>query len=78
LPRRVGHQPAGGQGYGQFVLGELAFVEGDYAAAHRYLSAFVTRTTSGRVALAIALEGEVRRARRLLRLLRGKRQRPSE
>jgi tetratricopeptide (TPR) repeat protein len=67
-----------GQGYGQFVLGELAFVEGDYAAAHRYLSAFVTRTTSGRVALAIALEGEVRRARRLLRLLRGKRQRPSE
>ncbi|MFZ5891734.1 MAG: tetratricopeptide repeat protein [Myxococcota bacterium] len=66
-----------GQGYGQFVLGELAFVQGDYTAAHRYLSAFVNRTTTGRVALAVALEGEVRRARRLLRLLRGKRQRSS-
>lgn len=64
-----------GQGYGQFVLGELAFVQGDYTAAHRYLSAFVTRSTGGRVALAVALEGEIRRARRLLRLLRGKRQR---
>jgi tetratricopeptide (TPR) repeat protein len=62
-----------GQGYGQFVLGELAFVQGDYAAAHRYLSAFVNRTTTGRVALAVALDGEIRRARRLLRLLRGKR-----
>jgi tetratricopeptide (TPR) repeat protein len=62
-----------GQGYGQFVLGELAFAEGDFAAASRYLTAFVARTTSGRVALAVALEGEVRRAERLLRGLRGKR-----
>jgi tetratricopeptide (TPR) repeat protein len=62
-----------GQGYGQFVLGELAFAEGDWDAAGRYLNAFVNRTTSGRVALAVALAGEVRRARRLLRLVRGKR-----
>lgn len=67
-----------GQGYGQFVLGELAFVQGDYTAAHRYLSAFVNRTTTGRVALAVALEGEIRRARRLLRLSRGKRRRSME
>jgi tetratricopeptide (TPR) repeat protein len=61
-----------GQGYGQFVLGEIAFVQADYLAAHRYLSAFVTRTSGGRVALAVALAGEIRRAERLLRLLRGK------
>jgi tetratricopeptide (TPR) repeat protein len=67
-----------GQGYGQFVLGELAFAEGDLEAAARYLSAFVQRTTSGRVALAVALAGEIRRAQRLLRLVRGKRRgRPS-
>jgi tetratricopeptide (TPR) repeat protein len=62
-----------GQGYGQFVLGELAFAEGDFDEASRYLSAFVNRTTSGRVALAVALDGEIRRAQRLLRLARGKR-----
>ena len=62
-----------GQGYGQFVLGELAFAEGDWDAARRYLSAFVARTSSGRVALAVALAGEIRRAERLLRGVRGKR-----
>jgi tetratricopeptide (TPR) repeat protein len=62
-----------GQGYGQFVLGELAFAEGDWEAARRYLSAFVARTSSGRVALAVALAGEIRRAERLLRGVRGKR-----
>jgi tetratricopeptide (TPR) repeat protein len=62
-----------GQGYGQFVLGELAFAQRDYAAARRYLTAFVRRTTRGRVALEVALGGEIARARSLLRSLRGKR-----
>ncbi len=62
-----------GQGYGQFVLGELAFAQGEFAEAARYLSAFVARTKNGRIALAVALEGEIRRAERLLRGLRGKR-----
>ena len=55
-----------GQGYGQFVLGELAYEAGDYEPARRYLQAFVERTTSGRVALAVALDGELRRAQELL------------
>ena len=55
-----------GQGYGQFVLGELAFHEGDFEEARRYLRAFVQRSTGGRVALAAALNGEIARARRLL------------
>lgn len=62
-----------GQGYGQFVLGELAFAQGDHDAARRYLTAFVRRTTRGRVALEVALGGEIARARNLLRSLRGKR-----
>jgi tetratricopeptide (TPR) repeat protein len=62
-----------GQGYGQFVLGELAFALGDYEEARRYLNAFVRRTTGGRVALTVALAGEIARAERLLRLCRGKR-----
>lgn len=66
-----------GQGYGQFVLGELAFAAKDYEGARRYLTAFVRRTTGGRVALEVALSAEIQRARRLLRLLRG-RARPSE
>ncbi|HLV68171.1 MAG TPA: tetratricopeptide repeat protein [Polyangiaceae bacterium] len=61
-----------GQGYGQFVLGEIAFAQGDMDAARRYLSAFVRRTTEGRVALEVALALEIQRARRLLRLLRGR------
>jgi hypothetical protein len=55
-----------GQGYGQFVLGELAFFEKDYEAARKYLRGFVKRSTGGRVALAVALQGEIARARRLL------------
>ncbi len=59
-----------GQGYGQFVLGELAFHQGDHGAAKRYLEGFVKRTRSGRVALSVALSGELRRAQDLLRTLR--------
>lgn len=56
-----------GQGYGQFVLGELSFHLGDYSTAKRYLSGFVRRTTAGRVALAVALSAEIRQAKLLLR-----------
>jgi tetratricopeptide (TPR) repeat protein len=61
-----------GQGYGQFVLGELAFADKDYDAARQHLTTFVRRTTGGRVALEVALAAEIQRARRLLRLLRGR------
>lgn len=56
-----------GQGYGQFVLGELALALGDHDQARHYLTAFVRRTTSGRVALTVALAGEIARAEQLLR-----------
>src|SRR5450432_3927150 len=59
-----------GQGYGQFVLGELAYAEGDFVAARQYLRLFVKRTTSGRVALEVALSGEIAHARRLVRAMR--------
>ncbi len=67
-------EAACGQGYGQFVLGELAHAAGDWDAARDYLRGFVKRSTGGRVALAVALEGEISRARALLRATRGKRQ----
>ena len=65
-----------GQGYGQFVLGALAFEQRDDPAAERYLTAFVQRATSGRVALEVALAAEVAHARRLLRRLRTRRRKP--
>jgi tetratricopeptide (TPR) repeat protein len=49
-----------GQGYGRFILGHLAYAAGEWAAAKRYLEAFLKRTTASRPALGIALEGEVR------------------
>ncbi len=55
-----------GQGYGRFVLGHLAYAAGEWNAARRYLEAFVTRTSTSRPALGIALEGEVRMARATL------------
>jgi hypothetical protein len=62
-----------GQGYGQFVLGALAFEQRDHASAERYLTAFVQRATTGRVALEVALAAEVAHARLLLRRLRARR-----
>jgi tetratricopeptide (TPR) repeat protein len=62
-----------GQGYGQFVLGALAFEQRDDEAAERYLAAFVQRATGGRVALEVALAAEVAHARRLLRRVRSRR-----
>jgi hypothetical protein len=64
-----------GQGYGQFVLGALAFEQRDDDAAERYLGAFIQRATTGRVALEVALAAEVAHARRLLRRLRARRRR---
>jgi tetratricopeptide (TPR) repeat protein len=55
-----------GNGYGRFVLGRLCSYGGRRADAIRYLEAFVRRTTNGRAALAIALEGELDEARRAL------------
>jgi hypothetical protein len=65
LLERLADAPCG-QGYGQFVLGELAYEQGDLRAAKRYLQTFVRRTRSGRVALEIALGGELARAEALL------------
>lgn len=73
LRERLADAPCG-QGYGQFVLGELAFCEEDFEAARRYLRGFVKRSTSGRVALAVALQGEIARARRLLARMPRKKQ----
>lgn len=66
LRERLSDAPCG-QGYGQFVLGELCFALGDFAGAARYLRAFVKRVTSGRVALQVSLSGEIARAKQLIR-----------
>lgn len=66
LRERLSDAPCG-QGYGQFVLGELCFELEDYAGAVRYLQAFLERVTGGRVALQVALSGEIQRAKRLVR-----------
>ena len=54
------------QGYGRFVLGHLLGYAGRRDEARRHLEAFIRRTTTGRVAMAIALDGEVVRARETL------------
>ncbi|MBN2196698.1 MAG: tetratricopeptide repeat protein [Polyangiaceae bacterium] len=64
-----------GQGYGEFVRGELAFALGRHEEARDLLDAFVTRTAGGRPALAIALEAEIVRARGILAKLRPRRRR---
>jgi tetratricopeptide (TPR) repeat protein len=55
-----------GQGYGKFVLGELALSLGDFDEARACLGAFVRRTNAGRIALQVALEREVTKAQQLL------------
>jgi tetratricopeptide (TPR) repeat protein len=62
-----------GQGYGQFVLGELSYELGELDEARRYLRAFVKRSTGGRIALQVALSGELQRTRRLLARIQRKR-----
>jgi len=62
---RLADAPAG-QGYGRFILGQMAFYAGREAEARRHLEAFVRRSSTGRAALGIALEGEIQVARRTL------------
>jgi tetratricopeptide (TPR) repeat protein len=76
LRERLAEAPCG-QGYGQYVLGELAFEAGDLDAARRYLRAFVKRSSSGRVALQVALAAELQRSRRLLARINRSRPRKS-
>jgi tetratricopeptide (TPR) repeat protein len=66
LRERLSDAPCG-QGYGQFVLGELCFALRDHAGAVRYLRAFLKRVTNGRVALQVSLSGEIKRAKQLIR-----------
>lgn len=68
ITERLADSPCG-QGYGQFVLGELAYRQEDFDSAERYLDNFVRRSTSGRVALEVALGAELDRARELLKSL---------
>lgn len=65
LIQKLASVPAG-QGYGRFILGHLAFYERRWDEARAYLSAFVDRSTGGRAALAIALEGEIALAKQTL------------
>jgi len=65
LIERLAEVPSG-RGYGRFVLGQMAFYQGLQDEARQYLNAFLRRSTGGRPAMAIALEGEIAAARRLL------------
>ncbi|MFT3768027.1 MAG: tetratricopeptide repeat protein [Minicystis sp.] len=65
LIQKLAAVPAG-QGYGRFVLGHLAFYAHRWDDARGYLEAFIARSTGGRTALAIALDGEVALARQTL------------
>lgn len=58
-----------GQGYGRYVLGELAHRQGDVAAARAFLEEFISRSSTGRVALRVSLASELARARQLLSAL---------
>lgn len=54
------------QGYGRFILGHLLYHAKRPVEARRHLEAFIKRTTTGRLAMAIALDAEVARARETL------------
>lgn len=69
LRERLEEAPCG-QGYGQFVLGDLAYNQGLFADARRYLEGFVSRTSAGRVALAVSLRAEISHAKKLLKAMR--------
>jgi tetratricopeptide (TPR) repeat protein len=55
-----------GQGYGRFVLGQLAYFDRRPDEARHYLEAFIARSTSGREAVAISLRPEVAKAQETL------------
>lgn len=54
-----------GQGYGQYVLGELSFELGQYDDARRFLRRFIDKSESGRTAMQVGLLLELRRAHEL-------------
>lgn len=62
---RLASVPAG-QGYGRFVLGQLAFYGQRWDDARSHLEAFIARTTAGRAVLSIALDSEITLARKTL------------
>jgi tetratricopeptide (TPR) repeat protein len=55
-----------GEGYGRYVLGELAMARGDRRAAEVFLSAFLSKATRARPASQAALRPEIERARAVL------------
>jgi tetratricopeptide (TPR) repeat protein len=65
LIERLSEVPAG-QGYGRFVLGQMAYFDQRWDEAKGYLEAFLQRSASGRAAVAIALGGEIEVARQTL------------
>lgn len=58
------------RGYGEFVLGELCVLLKDNLSAVKYLESFVVRMSAGRVAMQVALQGEIKRAKRQLATLK--------
>jgi tetratricopeptide (TPR) repeat protein len=65
---RLARCPAG-QGYGRFVLGQLAYESARFAEAESYLTTFVERTLGDSTPKSIALSGELEMARATLALL---------
>lgn len=55
-----------GQGYGRFVLGQLAFYLHLWDDAKHYLEVFVERVTQSRPTMVLSLAGELESARRIL------------
>jgi tetratricopeptide (TPR) repeat protein len=68
LIERLSGAPSG-QGYGRFILGQMAFYDGRQDEAKRYLEAFIKRSSGGRAVLAIALSGELEVAQQTLAAL---------
>lgn len=68
---RLAKCPAG-QGYGRFVLGQLAFHNERWEEARAYLESFVRRTAQGRRVTGIALAGEVEMAKHTLCAITGR------
>ncbi|HEY5960651.1 MAG TPA: tetratricopeptide repeat protein [Polyangiaceae bacterium] len=58
------------RGYAEFVLGEICVLLDDQPSATAYFDSFLARTAHGRVAMQVALQGEIRHAKRHLALLK--------
>ena len=66
--RRLASCPAG-QGYGRFVLGQLAYESKQFDEAKRYLRAFLARAERSQLPMKLALSGELQMARDTLAAL---------